>query len=46
MLGVEQKKAGGFFQLLRGQVIEPWLVDEMKCEDEFVSGCIDLYLVM
>ena len=43
---VERKKAGGFFQQLRGQVIEPWLVDERRCEDDFVSSCIDLYLVM
>lgn len=44
--GMERKKAGGFFQQLRGQVIEPWLVDERRCEDDFVSSCIDLYLVM
>ena len=44
--GVERKKAGGFFRHLRGQVIEPWLVDERRCEDDFVSSCIDLYLVM
>jgi hypothetical protein len=44
--GFELKKAVGFFQQLRGQVIEPWLVDERRCEDDFVSCCIDLYLVM
>ena len=44
--GMERGKAGGFFQQLREQVIEPWLVDERRCEDEFVSMCIDLYLVM
>ena len=44
--GVERRKAAGFFQQLRGKVIEPWLVDERRCEDDFVSGCIDLYLVM
>jgi len=44
--GLERKKAGGFFRHLRGQVIEPWLIDERRCEDDFVSSCIDLYLVM
>ncbi len=44
--GVERRKAGGFFQQLKGQIIDPWLVDERRCEDDFVSGCIDLYLVM
>ena len=44
--GVERKKANGFFQNIRAQVIEPWLVDERRCEDDFVSSCIDLYLVM
>jgi hypothetical protein len=46
VVGMERGKAGGFFQQLREQVIEPWLVDERRCDDDFVSKCIDLYLVM
>ena len=38
-------KAASFFQSLRVEVIGPWLVDERKCEDDFVSHVIDLYLV-
>ncbi len=44
--GVERQKARGFFLQLREQIIEPWLIDERRCEDDFVSSCIDLYLVM
>ena len=43
--GLEPGKAGYFFKELRGQVIDPWLVDERKCEDEFMSDVVDLYLV-
>ena len=43
--GLETGKAGYFFKELRGQVIDPWLVDERKCEDGFVSDVVDLYLV-
>ena len=45
VLGIEPNKANSFFQQLRVVVIDPWLVDERKCEDEFVSGVVDLYLV-
>ncbi len=44
--GVERGKATGFFRNLGPEVIEPWLVDERRCEDDFLSSCIDLYLVM
>jgi len=43
--GMDSTKAASFFQALRPEVIDPWLVDERKCEDEFVSRVIDLYLV-
>ena len=43
--GVEPSKAGVFFGDLRVQVIEPWLIDERRCEDAFVSAVTDLYLV-
>ena len=43
--GIEPNKANSFFRGLGAEVIEPWLVDERKCEDEFTSGVIDLYLV-
>ena len=43
--GIEPNKANSFFQQLRVDVVDPWLVDERKCEDEFVSGVVDLYLV-
>jgi hypothetical protein len=43
--GVEPGKAGVFFGDLRVQVIEPWLIDERRCEDAFVSAVTDLYLV-
>ena len=46
VVGVEAQKATKFFQQLRGEIIEPWLVDERRCEDDFVSSCIDLYLVL
>lgn len=45
VVGIEPNKANAFFQQLRVEVIDPWLVDERKCEDEFVSGVVDLYLV-
>lgn len=43
--GVETKKAGGFFAQLRVTIIEPWLVDERRTEDDFVNSVTDLYLV-
>jgi hypothetical protein len=43
--GIEPNKASVFFKNLRDEVINPWLIDERKTEDEFVSSCIDLYLV-
>jgi hypothetical protein len=43
--GIEPNKASVFFNNLRDDVINPWLIDERKTEDEFVSTCIDLYLV-
>jgi hypothetical protein len=43
--GLEPRKAEAFFHGLAGEVVEPWLVDERKCEDEFLSRVIDLYLV-
>ena len=43
--GLEIKKAGGFFAQLRGQIIDPWLVDERRTEDDFVNAVTDLYLV-
>lgn len=45
VVGVESGKASYFFQELRAQVIEPWLVDERRCEDDLLSHAIDLYLV-
>ena len=43
--GVETSKAGAFFHGLKAQVIEPWLIDERKSEDWFISAATDLYLV-
>lgn len=43
--GMDPPKAMSFFRSLRTEVIDPWLVDERKCEDDFVSHVIDLYLV-
>ena len=45
VVGVEPGKANVFFSELRSQVIDPWLVDERRCEDSFVSAVTDLYLV-
>jgi len=45
LVGMEPNKANAFFQALGHEVIDPWLVDERKCEDGFISGVIDLYLV-
>lgn len=45
VLGIEPNKANSFFRQLAGEVIDPWLIDERKCEDEFVSNVTDLYLV-
>jgi hypothetical protein len=42
---MDASKAASFFRSLRAEVIDPWLVDERKCEDDFVSHVIDLYLV-
>ena len=43
--GVESGKANVFFTDLRHQVIEPWLIDERRCEESFVTAVTDLYLV-
>ena len=45
VVGMDIDKAAKFFRCLRAEVIDPWLVDERKCEDDFVSHVIDLYLV-
>ena len=45
VVGVEPRKAETFFRELRREVIEPWLEDERRCEDSFVEGVTDLYLV-
>lgn len=45
VVGMDTSKATRFFQSLRAEVLDPWLVDERKCEDELVSHVIDLYLV-
>ena len=42
---MDPSKSATFFQSLRAEVIDPWLVDERKDEDEFVSRVVDLYLV-
>ena len=42
VVGIEPNKANLFFQQLRVEVIDPWLVEERKYEDEFVSGVVDL----
>ena len=43
--GIEAGKANVFFSELRRQVIEPWLIDERRCEESFVTAVTDLYLV-
>ena len=43
--GIETGKANVFFSELRSQVIEPWLIDERRCEESFVTAVTDLYLV-
>ena len=45
VVGMDARKAAAFFRSLRAEVIDPWLVDERKCEDDFVSPVIDLNLV-
>jgi hypothetical protein len=45
VLAMDPSKAVSFFQSLRVEVIDPWMVDERKCEDDFVSHVVDLYLV-
>jgi hypothetical protein len=45
LLGMEPGKANCFFSELKTQVIDPWLMDERRSEDEFVSSVVDLYLV-
>ena len=45
VVAMDAKKVNVFFQELKSQVIDPWMVDERRCEDEFVSSVIDLYLV-
>jgi hypothetical protein len=42
---LEPRKAERFLSQLRAEVIEPWLVDERRTEDEFLSAVTDLYLV-
>ena len=43
--GVEKKKAEVFFLGLGKEIIIPWLMDERRSANEFVSAVIDLYLV-
>ena len=45
ILVVDPGKAAMFFSELRTEVIEPWLIDERRCEDSFVDAVTDLYLV-
>jgi len=45
VLGIEAKKANTFFGELATDVIEPWLVDERRCDDDLLSKITDLYLV-
>jgi len=45
VLGIEPKKANTFFGELATDVIEPWLVDERRCDDDLLSKVTDLYLV-
>jgi hypothetical protein len=43
--GVERKKAEIFFLSLRKEIIVPWLTDERRSANEFISATTDLYLV-
>lgn len=43
--GMDTSKAEYFFSELRTQVIDPWLVDERRAEEELASDVTDLYLV-
>jgi hypothetical protein len=43
--GMEPGKANYFFKELRGQAIDPWMMDERRSEDDLVSSVVDLYLV-
>jgi hypothetical protein len=43
--GVERKKAEVFFLGLAKEIIIPWLMDERRSANEFISAITDLYLV-
>jgi hypothetical protein len=43
--GLDAGKAERFFMQLRPEIIDPWLIDERKTDDEFVNAVKDLYLV-
>ena len=43
--GADASKMAVFFRELRSEVIEPWLMDERLCEDSFITGVTNLYLV-
>lgn len=45
LLGMEPGKANYFFSELKRQAIDPWLMDERRSEDSFLSSVVDLYLV-
>ena len=43
--GVDRKKAETFFLGLGKEIIIPWLMDERRSANEFISAVTDLYLV-
>ena len=43
--GVEVKKAERFFSLIRAEIIDPWIIDERRTENDFLNVVTDLYLV-
>ncbi len=43
--GVDRRKGEGFFLALGKEIINPWLMDERRTADDFISAITDLYLV-
>jgi hypothetical protein len=43
--GVDRRKSEAFFLALGKEIIVPWLMDERRTADDFISAITDLYLI-
>lgn len=43
--GMDRRKGEGFFLALGKEIIVPWLIDERRTADDFISVITDLYLI-